>query len=182
MQQLWTARRGGAPGWLRRGVAPLAVASTPILGMLIFTTYLFALTDVWFAWSRSQGAWGRSFGGLAPVQAAWSSLSTDGFIRVAQLAPFDVINALGLVFALTMIGPVYRRVGGPWAIYVLVSVAAPLFAGGVLSMGRLTSTLFPLFLALAAILPSRAVAGWAAAFAMLQGLCAALFFTWRQLY
>jgi hypothetical protein len=81
-----------------------------------------------------------------------------------------------------MIWPVYRRIGGPWAAYVLVSVAAPVLAGGVLSMGRLTSSLFPLFLALAAILPSRAVSGWAAAFAMLQALCAALFFTWRQLY
>ena len=182
IDQLRRARRSGVPGWWRRGVAPLAVASAPILGMLIFTAYLFALTDVWFAWSRSQVAWGRSFGGLAPLQAAWSSLGTDGFIRVSQQAPFDTINALGLIIALAMIGPVYRRVGGPWAIYVLVSVAAPLFTGGVLSMGRLTSTLFPLFLALAAILPSRSVPGWAAAFAMLQGLCAALFFTWRQLY
>jgi hypothetical protein len=49
-------------------------------------------------------------------------------------------------------------------------------------MGRLTSTLFPLFLALSAIISSRAVPAWAAAFAVLQGLCVALFFTWRQLY
>jgi hypothetical protein len=49
-------------------------------------------------------------------------------------------------------------------------------------MGRLTSTLFPLFLALAAILPSRAVPSWAAAFGVLQGLGAALFFTWRELF
>jgi hypothetical protein len=150
--------------------------------MLIFTAYLFALTDVWFAWRHTQVAWGRSYRGMAPFETVWNRLSTDGFMGLAQQAPFDMLNALGLVFALAMIWPVYRRIGGPWAAYVLVSVAAPVLAGGVLSMGRLTSSLFPLFLALAAILPSRAVSGWAAAFAMLQALCAALFFTWRQLY
>jgi hypothetical protein len=182
MHQSWTARRGGAHGAFRRGVAPLAVASAPILGMLIFTTYLFTLTNVWWAWRYSHAAWGRSYAGLDPLQRVWTALSTEGFVALAQYSPFDMLNALGLLFALVLIWPVYRRIGVAWALYVLVSVAAPLFAGGVLSMGRLTSTLFPLFLALAAILPPRAVPGWAAAFAMLQGLCAALFFTWRQLY
>jgi len=65
---------------------------------------------------------------------------------------------------------------------VLVNLLPPLIAGGLLSMGRLTSTLFPLFLALAAILPARAVPGWAAAFGIGQGFCAALFFTWRALF
>jgi hypothetical protein len=39
-----------------------------------------------------------------------------------------------------------------------------------------------LFLALAVLLPPRAVPPCAAAFALLQGLAAALFFTWRDLY
>jgi hypothetical protein len=182
LQQLLDARRGGGARWIRRGVVPLVVAATPVGGMLIFTSYLFALTGVWFAWQRSHRAWGRSFEGLAPFETVWSWLSTEGLVSVARNVPFDALNALGLVFALVMIWPVYRTLGGAWAIYVLVSVTSPLLAGGVLSMGRLTATLFPLFLTLAAILPSRAVPHWAAAFAMLQGLCAALFFTWRQLY
>ena len=74
------------------------------------------------------------------------------------------------------------KVGAPWAVYVVLTVVPPLFAGGVMSMGRLTSTLFPVFLALAAMLPSRAATNCAVAFAILQGLCAALFFTWRAMY
>jgi hypothetical protein len=49
-------------------------------------------------------------------------------------------------------------------------------------MGRLTSTLFPLFLSLAAVVPPRSVLAWAAGFGIGQGLCAALFFTWRELF
>ncbi|CAN5884879.1 hypothetical protein BH24ACI5_BH24ACI5_20850 [soil metagenome] len=144
--------------------------------------YLFTLTRTWFAWSRSHAAWGRSFSGLAPFETAWSTIRAEGLMDAALALPFDSLNALGLLFALVMIAPVYRTLGLAWAAYVLVSVTAPLLAGGLLSMGRLTSTLFPLFLALAAILPLRVVPHWTAAFAMLQGLCAALFFTWRQLY
>lgn len=182
LQQVWHARRDGDLAWRRRGLASLTVACAPLLGMLIFTVYLYALTDVWFAWRYSHAAWGRSFAGLAPFQAAWTSLATHGLMGVAQRTPFDLLNALGVVFAVVMIWPVYRAVGWAWAAYVLLSLAAPLLVGGVLSLGRLTSTLFPIFLALAVVLPPRSVPGWAIAFAMLQGLCAALFFTWRQLY
>lgn len=182
LRRIFETRMTGDPGWLRRGAAPFLVAATPVIGMLAFTVYVFGLTGHWFAWRRSHAAWGRSFEGLAPFEQVWTRLSTDGLIAVAQTAPFDLLNALGLLFALALIWPVYRRLGGPWAAYVLVSIAAPLLAGGLLSMGRLTATLFPLFLTLAAILPSRSVPHWAAAFAMLQGLCTALFFTWRPLY
>jgi hypothetical protein len=57
-----------------------------------------------------------------------------------------------------------------------------MLAGGVLSMGRLTATLFPLFLALAATTSPRAVPLLVTAFAIGQGLAAALFFTWRPLF
>ena len=182
LQQIWQARRDRGGGWLRRGVAPLVAAVMPVAGMLIFTVYLFTLTGVWFAWRQSHMAWGRTFEGMTPLTTLWHRLQADGLMTVSQQFPFDTLNALGFVFALVMIRAVHRTMGWPWALYVLVSITTPLLAGGVLSMGRLTSTLFPLFLALAAVLPSRAVPHWAAALAMGQGLAAALFFTSRQLY
>ena len=66
---------------------------------------------------------------------------------------------------------------------LLLILAILLFlTGGLLSLGRLTSTQFPLFLALAAVLPPRAVGPWLVAFAIFQGLIAALFFTWRPMF
>jgi hypothetical protein len=150
--------------------------------MMIFTVYLLSLTGVWFAWSRSHGAWGRTFQGIEPLAAAWQQIGEQGLVNLAVVQPFKTLNAIGLVFALVMVRPVYRTMGVPWVAYVLLTVIPAALAGGVLSMGRLTSTLFPVFLALAATIPPRASPAWAAAFAVLQGLCVALFFTWRQLY
>ncbi|MBA2301111.1 MAG: hypothetical protein H0W08_00590, partial [Acidobacteria bacterium] len=119
---------------------------------------------------------------FTPVVSAWHLLSDKGLIELASNLPYDTLNGLALLFALAMVWPVYRTLGLAWAIYILISVVPPALAGGVLSLGRLTSTLFPMFLALAAVLPPRAVPHWATAFAILQGLCVTLFFTWRQLY
>ena len=65
---------------------------------------------------------------------------------------------------------------------MIVNLVPPLFAGGLLSMGRLSATLFPLFLALAILVAPRNVPAWAAVFGIGQGFCATLFFTWRALY
>jgi hypothetical protein len=182
MHRSWLARRAGDPSWARAAVGPMAAALMPVAGMMLFTTYLFSVTGVWFAWSRSHAAWGRTFQGIEPLIGSGQELARQGLVNYAVLEPFSTLNASALIFALLMIWPVQRTLGVPWAAYVALTLVPPVLAGGVLSMGRLTSTLFPLFLALSAIISSRAVPAWAAAFAVLQGLCVALFFTWRQLY
>jgi hypothetical protein len=101
---------------------------------------------------------------------------------VIQSAPFDALNSLAFLFVLLMLWPIARRLGLAFTVFVLVNVVPPMLAGGVLSMGRLTATLFPVFLALAAVLPARAVPPLVTAFAIGQGLAAVLFFTWRPLF
>ncbi len=160
----------------------LAAASAPGVGMLIYSAYVHHLTGAWFGWARLHQAWGRSYQGLAPVTRAYGWFTDEGFLHVVEGLPFDTLNALGLIFALLMLWPVWRRLGFAYAAFVLVNIGPPLLAGGVLSMGRLTATLFPLFLALAASLSPRAFAPLVTAFAIGQGLVAALFFTWRPLY
>jgi hypothetical protein len=53
--------------------------------------------------------------------------------------------------------------------------------GGVLSMGRVTAVLFPLFILLGAAVPRAQRTGWLLAFVMAQALFAIVFFTWRPL-
>ena len=104
-------------------------------------------------------------------------------MTVTQGVPFDTLNTLAVLFVLVdVLVPVFRRLGAAYACSSLLNLVPPIFAGGALSMGRITSTLFPVFIALAARLPRQAVPGWVAAFAILQGLVAALFFTWRELF
>lgn len=186
LQHAWTmaSARGGTidAATVRAAATRLVVAAMPGIGMLLFTTYLYHLSGVWFAWARSHEAWGRTYHGLGPFATAFGWLRDEPLIQVVTNIPFNTLNTLGLLFAVAMLVPVFRRLGVAWGIFVIVNIGLPLFAGGVLSMGRLTSTLFPLFLALAAVLPPRSVPSWAAAFGVMQGLCAALFFTWRELF
>jgi len=159
----------------------LFVAAMPGVGMLMFTTYLYWLTGVWFAWVRIQGAWGRTWG-TRPLAQGWEWLTTEGLMTVSRGVPFDTLNTLAVLFVLLMFWSVLRRLGLAYAAFVALNLVPPIFAGGALSMGRMTATLFPVFIALAAALPRQAVPGWAAAFGVLQGLVAALFFTWRELF
>jgi methyltransferase len=159
----------------------LAVAAAPVVGMLGFTVYLHEITGVWFAWARSHAAWGRSFQGLGPFVAGFASLSGRSLVDLVA-SPSNALNALALLFTCALVWPVTRRLGVAWGVFILVTIVPPFLAGGLLSMARLSSTLFPLFLALAAMLPSRVLPAWAATFGIGQGICAALFFGWRALY
>lgn len=170
------------PGFAR-GVAPggVAAATMPVIGMLLYTVWLYQDSGVWFAWARVHAAWGRVLGAATPALVL-EAVSSQGLLQLVTDHPYNSLNAVGLMFALSLIWPVWRRLGPPWAAYLLLNVLPPLFAGGLLSMGRLTSTMFPLFLAFAAVLPPRAVPAVAALFGLLQGLAAALFYTWRDMY
>jgi hypothetical protein len=166
-----------------RGVAVrLLSAAMPGIGMLLFTAYLYRLTGVWFAWARSHEAWGRTYHGFGPLVTAFGWLRDEPFVQVVTNIPFDTLNTLGVLFGLALTYPVFRRLGLAWGAFVLVNLVPPLFAGGVLSMGRLSATLFPLFLTLATLVAPRNVPAWAAVFGIGQGLCATLFFTWRALF
>jgi hypothetical protein len=179
-----TSRRsgGGPPNSLFRllGVR-LAVAAMPGVAMLLFTAYLYSLTGVWFAWARTQEAWGRTWG-TGPIAQGWEWLTTEGLMAVTRGVPYDTMNALAVLFALAFLWPVLRHLGVAYFVFVLVNLFPPLFAGGALSMGRITSTLFPIFIALSLLLPSRSVPGWTAGMGLLQGFVAAIFFTWRELF
>jgi hypothetical protein len=150
--------------------------------MLAYSAYVDALTGSWFGWARLHAAWGRTFEGLAPLARGLARIETEGLAQALVLVPYDTLNALGLLFAVAMLWPAFRRIGLAAGVFILVNVVPPLVAGGVLSMGRITSTLFPAFLALAAILPRRFVLPFVTAWAIGQGIVAALFFTWRPLF
>jgi hypothetical protein len=180
-ERLWKARTSSTlPNsyWLKS----LASAAMPGVGMLAYSAYVERLTGAYFGWARLHEAWGRSYSGFAPVERAYGWITDEGLLHTIEGVPFDALNSLGLIFALLMLWPVFRRLGPALGLFVVVNVIPPMLAGGVLSIGRLTATLFPVFLALAAIAPPRVVTAFVIAFAAGQGLAAALFFTWRPLF
>ena len=176
----WNAM--GARQWL--GIADrIAVAALPGIGMLIYSTYIFFLTGNPLQWAAQNAAWGRVYRGIDTLVVDHAQLISDyGVYSFAATRTVDALHLAAVLFVLGTLWPVFRRVGFPYAVMIAVNVVPPLLMGGLLSMGRVTSVLFPAFLWLGLAIPANHRAAWLSAFAMLQAIAAAMFFTWRPPY
>jgi hypothetical protein len=171
------------PGWKGRAIVGLAVASAAGVGMLLHSAYIYRLTGDPFTWVAIQQAWGRSPDNSAGQFASmYETIRNLGFAEFLYRLPIQFLQALATVFSLALVWPIWRRIGPAYAVFVLVNMLPPLVTGGVLSMGRMSSTMFPMFLALALMGTRERRAGWMLGFGILQGLLAALFFTWRPVF
>jgi len=162
------------------GVAMALAVAAPLAGVALFSLYIATLTGNPLQWSVQQQAWGRTFEGARPVLKVASAVTEHGLGAYVAANPYEVLNGAAVVLVAALIVPIWRRLGASFALLLLVNLVPPLLLGGTMSMGRLTCTMFPIFLWLAAAAP-RHVPTLAAAFAMLQGLVAVLFYTWRPM-
>ena len=177
-EHLWRRWRSAAAESYNLPVAVMAAAA-PGIGMLAYAAYVRSLTGDWLAWVRVQQAWGRD-SNAAPSLGNLINWLDDGILMtVISRHPDDSLNALGLLFVVLMLWAVFSRVGFAAGVFVVLNIAPAVLSGGVLSMGRLSATMFPLFMALAAILPRPWVVPLLIVWAMGQGLVATLFFTWH---
>lgn len=189
LEPLWKDRRGlraaawSGPGGLGPHALRLAAAAAPGLGMIAYSTYVYVLTGNPLQWAAQNAAWGRVYRGIDLLIAdRVSYIYQAGFYRYAADQPLDLLYALSVLFILGAVWPVYRRFGLPYAAMLIVNVLPPVAAGGLLSMGRVTSVLFPAFLWMAAAIPVHHRIAWIVVFAVLQGFAAVMFFTWRPLF
>lgn len=176
VEQWWAARRGAGPALDLRGVA---AAAAPGVGMLAYSAYIGSLTGNWLAWARVQQAWGRSVEGLPAAAELVQAFRNGTLIPTLEQAPAPFLDALALLFVLAMLWPAFRYLGLAAGTFIVINLLPAIIGGSVLSMGRFSSTLFPVFIAFAAILPRPLVLPFVIAFSIGQGLVAALFFTWR---
>ncbi len=95
---------------------------------------------------------------------------------------YEVLNILPFMLAVGVSIPIAWRLGLAYSMLILLTLLPPLLAGGWLSMARLTVTLFPIYVFLALTIPERHRTGVLVVFALLQGLGASLFFTWRPFF
>jgi hypothetical protein len=159
----------------------LAAIGAPVLGAAIYWLFLWQFTGSPFRWSEQHEAWGRTFEGFAPIVAAGDFAAEHGIGAYIRTHPEVVMNAVPSLFALAAAIPIGMRLGWAYSVFIVSNLLPPLMVGGFMSTGRLTSTLFPLFVWLGA-LTGRATPLVVLIFAMLQGLIAALFYCWRPPY
>lgn len=166
-----------------RGRGPaLAAAAMPGAGLLLFCAFIDMRTGNPFEWLTAHRAWGRAYAPLTQMLAQWVDTPAWFGAPVGAAAMADFVAGLFALCALALTVPIARRFGLAAALYVPLCVLPPLLAGGVLSIGRVTATVFPLFLWLGAVVPPSQRSVWMATFAMGQTLAAAMFFTWRPVF
>ena len=164
---------------VRVSLPAMAAAAGAVLGVLAFSAFIYSMTGRPFAWLEAHAAWGRTFGTWVS-QGPFQELGRGGLYGYTRSQPIDAINFVAILLALAAIWPVTRRFGVAYGVFIAVNVIPPLTSGGLLSIGRVTAAMFPMFFWLAAIIPARHRAAWLTAFALLQGWGAALFYTWRE--
>jgi hypothetical protein len=183
LEEAWRAWRSGLPFRWAEHLDRLATAATPGIGMLCYSTFILFLTGSPFQWAAQNAAWGRTYRPLDTlVTDRVDYIAHYGLYGYAATQPLDMFYLASVLLTLGAVWPVYRRFGLPFAVLLIVNLLPPMMAGGLLSIGRITSTLFPTFLWLAAVVPARHQTAWTVGFGLLQGFAAVMFFTWRPLY
>lgn len=160
----------------------LVTSVGPLLGVLLFSTFLWIWVGVPWQWLAAQDSWGRAHVGLFGLASADANfLQHNGFYGLLTGRPYDLFNMLGLI-PLLLTPWVYKHLGLGAALVAPCALLPALAVGGWPSFGRYSSVAFPAFIAVAAMLERRYVPVLAACGAMLAGLAATLFFTSRPLY
>jgi Mannosyltransferase (PIG-V) len=158
-------------------------AAAPAAGTAIYSAFIWRIAGHPFAWALGHAAWGRHYDGLTKlVVDRYGYVANAGLLQYVSREPYDFLNAIPVLFVLAAMWPVARRFGPAYAAFLIVCMVPPLAAGGLMSAGRFSAVLFPVFFWLAAVVPPRHRAGWIASFAAMQAINAALFYTWRPLY
>ena len=169
---------------LPRNVVPAVIAAaTCAIGTLLYSAFVWRMTGSPWAGASGHAAWGRHYASLTTLVTTRARfIGHAGLYEYVAQSPYDLLNVLGAIFVLAAVWPVWRRFGIAFAAFILINILPPLTTGGFLSAGRLSSVLFPAFVWLAAVVPARQRTAWIVSFAMVQALCAALFYTWRPLF
>jgi hypothetical protein len=165
----------------------LTACLAPVLGVILYSTFLYVRFGDPLAWLKGQAAWRRVFVGIGPGLHAlffdrYDVIAEHGFAHYASTNPYDLMHTIAALLVLAAIWPCTRRFGPAYGAYLAINIGPPLLMGGMMSIGRMSSVLFPVFLWIGAALPARHLAAWIAASCVLQSLIAVLFFTWRPVF
>jgi len=164
-------------------VPAMLTSATPGIGVLLYSAWMWHFTGNPIEWAAGHAAWGRAYVGFGPLIAdRYDWLVNAGLYTYSTYVPTDLLNTMGAFFGLACVIPVARRLGLAYAVFILVNLLPPMAAGGMLSMGRFSSILFPAFIWCASAIPVRHRSGWLATFMGMQAFNAALFYTWRELF
>ena len=177
---LWPPERASVdadPQPVMRVRLALLAACLPIVGVTIFSGYLYWRFGDPIAWVHGQAAWG------VPIMLRAGAPDPGKLPGELAIKPIEVIvwigNIAAFVAAVAAIRPVTRRFGLAYGAWIAVNIFPPVAAHLFISLGRFISVLFPFFYWLAISIPRPRLMRVAGAFAAGQAVLAIWFFLWR---
>ena len=167
----------------RPSITAFAPALAPLIGAALYSAFLYSLVGNPLAWMQAQHQWGRTGYAVWMDIAQLHAITT---IPAAELYLRDhlnvVLNGSAIVFVVLLLPLVTVRLGWPATLFVLISILPGLSFGGLMSMGRFTAVIFPVFLALASIRSQTICWICLITFSLGQAFVSSMFFTWRSIY
>lgn len=186
LTRFWFMHRK-APGAGARRARPVRDAAMLLacgfVGLAAFSAFIYTMTGRPLAWLEAHAAWGRTYKPLTELMATtYNNVAGQGLYEYSRSLPLEAVQGVAVLAALGAVWPVARRYGPAYALFIVANLIPAMLAGGFMSVGRITSTLFPMFVLAGAACPPRHRVAWMCGFAMLQAVCAMLFFTWRPMF
>ena len=134
---------------------------SPGFGMLAFSAFIYRLTGNPFMWTTQNVAWGRVYRSLdSLVSDRVGFIANNGLYSYASTQTHRPVlfagGPAGAGGGVAGLSPLRPAVCG----FILITILPPMSAGGLLSMGRVTSVLFPVFLWMGAAVPARHRVAW----------------------
>lgn len=160
-----------------RAWCALAAACAPLLGTLMYSSYLHLQFGDALAWAHGQAAWGFPLFGRASAQDV-ARLPGEAPVKVIEVVTWMGNFGALLVAAVATI-PVARRFGVAYAFWIAVNIFPPVGAHLLMSLGRFVAVLFPVFFWLAVRIPRGRLTTVGGVFLAGQLLLAWWFFVWQ---
>ena len=76
---------------VRASLPAIAAASAAVLGVLVFSAFIYSMTGRPFAWLEAHAAWGRTFGTWVS-QGPFQELGRGGLYGYTRSQPIDAVN------------------------------------------------------------------------------------------
>jgi Mannosyltransferase (PIG-V) len=174
------------PGVRSLASRTIALALIP-LAFAGFCAYAYTLSGDPLGWMSAQTHWGYSLGHRPwqQVQRVIGTLVEQGaydYFFGSALAPIELLQAGTALIFVMLVPMVFRRLGAPAGVYVLVSLLVPLSSNTLEGLGRYASVLFPAFIVVGSMTTPRAHEVLVMVSLAFRTLLLSFFVTWQPIY
>ncbi|HEX8974758.1 MAG TPA: hypothetical protein VF817_04715 [Patescibacteria group bacterium] len=147
---LWETVRllGWKKGLLSKNIIPMAM---PAFGMFSFLLYDYLRFKDFMLFFKIESAWGRSF------SINWDHFSFFSHPSIMNMS-IDIAFTILIISAVVL---VWKKLSPLYSVFMSLTVLAALTSGTLMSIGRYSLVLFPLFILLAKIKNKNAFFAWA---------------------